>query len=129
MVCYRRTFLETFGINDSLDRREINHFRRLGVRNAPKIELTPYCPFGWDGHVAAFVMNSDRWDAGNALMKAQSPEGWNVLMAAGKLTADKLDGARGVPGGGREDEERTALHDSRAGAVSELVRGGPDART
>jgi hypothetical protein len=45
-------------------------------------------PFGWDGHVAAFIMNADRWDAGNALMKGQSPEAWNVLMAAGKLTAD-----------------------------------------
>jgi hypothetical protein len=45
-------------------------------------------PFGWDGHMAAFIMNADRWDAGSALMKAQSPEAWNVLMAAGKLTAD-----------------------------------------
>jgi hypothetical protein len=33
-------------------------------------------------------MNADRWSAGNALMKAQSPEAWDVLMAAGKLTAD-----------------------------------------
>jgi len=45
-------------------------------------------PFGWDGQVAAFIMNGDRWAAGSALMKAQSPEAWNVLMAAGKLTAD-----------------------------------------
>jgi hypothetical protein len=45
-------------------------------------------PVGWDGHMAAFIMNADRWDAGSALMKAQSPEAWNVLMAAGKLTAD-----------------------------------------
>ena len=45
-------------------------------------------PFGWDGQIAAFIMNADRWDAGSALMKAQSPEAWNVLMAAGKLTAD-----------------------------------------
>jgi hypothetical protein len=45
-------------------------------------------PFGWDGHVAAFIMNADRWDAGSALMKAQNPEAWNVLMAAGRLTAD-----------------------------------------
>ena len=33
-------------------------------------------------------MNADRWDAGSALMKAQNPEAWNVLMAVGKLTAD-----------------------------------------
>ncbi|MGC2031357.1 MAG: DUF6118 family protein [Steroidobacteraceae bacterium] len=45
-------------------------------------------PFGWDGRIAAFIMNADRWDAGSALMKAQSPEAWNVLMAAGKLTAE-----------------------------------------
>jgi hypothetical protein len=45
-------------------------------------------PFGWDGHVAAFIMNSDRWGAGSALMQAQNLEAWNVLMAAGKLTAD-----------------------------------------
>jgi Family of unknown function (DUF6118) len=45
-------------------------------------------PFGWDGHVAAFIMNADRWGAGSALMQAQNPEAWNVLMAAGRLTAD-----------------------------------------
>jgi hypothetical protein len=45
-------------------------------------------PFGWDGHVAAFIMNGDRWSAGSALMKAQSPEAWKVLMAAGRLVAD-----------------------------------------
>ena len=45
-------------------------------------------PFGWDGRVAAFIMHADRWGAGNALMKAQDPEAWRVLMAAGKLTID-----------------------------------------
>ena len=50
--------------------------------------LARVLPFGWDGQVAAFIMNADRWDAGSALMKAQSPEAWNVLMAAGRLTAD-----------------------------------------
>jgi hypothetical protein len=38
--------------------------------------------------VAAFIMHGDRWVAGNALMKAQDPEAWRVLMAAGKLTID-----------------------------------------
>jgi hypothetical protein len=37
-------------------------------------------PFGWDGHVAAFIMNADRWDAGSALMQAQNPEAWRGLM-------------------------------------------------
>jgi Family of unknown function (DUF6118) len=45
-------------------------------------------PFGWDGRIAAYIMQADRWDAGSALMKAQSPDAWNVLMAGGKLTAD-----------------------------------------
>ncbi len=45
-------------------------------------------PFGWDGHIAAFIMNGDRWAAGSVLMQAQNPEAWNVLMAAGRLTAD-----------------------------------------
>ncbi len=45
-------------------------------------------PFGWNGRVAAFIMNADRWNAGNALMKAQSPEAWNILMAAENLTVD-----------------------------------------
>ncbi len=44
-------------------------------------------PFGWDGQVAAFIMKADRWDAGSALMQAQNPEAWNVLMAAAKLMA------------------------------------------
>jgi Family of unknown function (DUF6118) len=45
-------------------------------------------PFGWDAHVAAFIMNGDRWGAGSALMQAQSPEAWGTLMDAGKLTAN-----------------------------------------
>jgi hypothetical protein len=45
-------------------------------------------PFGWDGQIAAFIMHADRWNAGESLMQAESPEAWNVLMAAGKLTAD-----------------------------------------
>jgi hypothetical protein len=58
----------------------------LGVLISPMFARV--LPFGWDGHVAAFIMNGDRWDVGSALMKAQSPEAWSVLMAAGKLTAD-----------------------------------------
>jgi len=56
------------------------------------VVISPMCaralPFGWDGQVAAFIMNGDRWGAGSALMQAQNPDAWNVLMAAGKLTAD-----------------------------------------
>jgi hypothetical protein len=45
-------------------------------------------PFGLDGRIAAFIMQADRWNAGNALMRAQDPQAWDVLMAAGKLTVD-----------------------------------------
>jgi hypothetical protein len=37
-------------------------------------------PFGWDGQIAAFIMNADRWGAGNALMQAQNPAAWRGLM-------------------------------------------------
>lgn len=42
-------------------------------------------PFGWDGQVAAFIMNADRWDAGAALMKAHHPEAWRDLESAAAL--------------------------------------------
>ena len=37
-------------------------------------------PFGWDGYVAAGIMNADRWTAGSALMQAGNPEAWRGLM-------------------------------------------------
>jgi hypothetical protein len=37
-------------------------------------------PFGWDGHVAAFIMHGDRWGAGTALMQAGNPAAWRGLM-------------------------------------------------
>lgn len=37
-------------------------------------------PFGWDGYVAATIMNADRWGAGSALMQAGNPEAWHGLM-------------------------------------------------
>jgi Family of unknown function (DUF6118) len=58
----------------------------LGLLISPAIARV--LPFGLDGRIAAFIMQADRWDAGNALMKAQDPQAWNVLMAAGKLTVD-----------------------------------------
>src|SRR5579859_7640597 len=42
-------------------------------------------PFGWDGHVAAFIMNADRWGAGTRLMQAHHPEAWRDLAAAAGL--------------------------------------------
>jgi hypothetical protein len=42
-------------------------------------------PFGWDGHVAAFIMNADRWNAGTELMQAHHPEAWRDLESAAAL--------------------------------------------
>ena len=42
-------------------------------------------PFGLDGQVAAFIMHADRWNAGAALMQAQSLEAWRDLEAAAAL--------------------------------------------
>lgn len=56
----------------------------LGILISPMFARV--LPFGWDGQVAAFIMNADRWGAGSALMKAQSPEGWRALIDAGQLS-------------------------------------------
>lgn len=42
-------------------------------------------PFGLDGRVAALIMKTDRWRAGEALMAADSPEAWADLTAAAAL--------------------------------------------
>jgi hypothetical protein len=47
-------------------------------------------PFGLDGRVAAFIMGTtDRWDAGDALMRASSPRprmvnAWNLVHVNGE---------------------------------------------
>ncbi len=58
----------------------------LGLLLSPAIARV--LPFGLDGEIAAFIMQANRWEAGNALMRAQDPKAWRVLMAAGKLTVD-----------------------------------------
>ena len=45
-------------------------------------------PFGWNGHVAAFIMNADRWSAGTALMQAGNPEAWNIFRSDFDLVKD-----------------------------------------
>ncbi len=49
--------------------------------------LARLLPFGIDGRISAFIMNADRWNAGAALMQAQSPEAWRALMDADQLMA------------------------------------------
>ena len=38
-------------------------------------------PFGWNENLAAFLLQADRWNAGQALMKSTNPGGWAVLVA------------------------------------------------
>jgi hypothetical protein len=60
----------------------------LGVGLLVSPVLARLLPFGLDGRVAASIMNADRWNAGAALMQAQSPKAWSALMDAGKLFSD-----------------------------------------
>jgi hypothetical protein len=46
-------------------------------------------PFGWDGHVAAFIMQADRWGAA-ALMQAHRPEAWRDLESAAALLSPNI---------------------------------------
>jgi hypothetical protein len=48
-------------------------------------------PFGWNTNAAATVMQADRWDAGSALMRAASPQGWQDLIAASALVRANQD--------------------------------------
>jgi hypothetical protein len=47
-------------------------------------------PFGWDGHVAAFIMQADRWNAGTKLMQTHHPEAWRDLESAAALLGPNI---------------------------------------
>ena len=47
--------------------------------------LARLLPLGLEARVAAAVMATDRWSAGETLMETQRPEGWRELVAAGEL--------------------------------------------
>ncbi len=47
--------------------------------------LSGWLPFGLDGRVAASIMGGSRWDAGAALMQAESPQGWRSITDATEL--------------------------------------------
>jgi ElaB/YqjD/DUF883 family membrane-anchored ribosome-binding protein len=47
--------------------------------------LARLLPFGLEGRMAATIMRADRWNAGAALMAAQSPEAWRDLESAAEL--------------------------------------------
>lgn len=60
----------------------------LGLLISPT--LARVLPFGWDGQVAAFIMNADRWGAGTALMQAGNPEAWRDLQSAAALLGPNI---------------------------------------
>jgi hypothetical protein len=41
--------------------------------------LARLLPFGWNEGVAASILNTDRWNAGIALMRSTNPSGWDTL--------------------------------------------------
>jgi hypothetical protein len=47
--------------------------------------LSPFAsrllPFGWDAGVAATILHTDRWSAGQALMRSADQDGWATLAA------------------------------------------------
>ena len=48
-------------------------------------------PFGWDAAVAAAILHTDRWNAGQVLMKSNNPGGWETLAAEMKLAEANHD--------------------------------------
>jgi hypothetical protein len=43
--------------------------------------LARLLPFGLDGRIAAYILQADRWHAGQALMQSDDPAGWATLSA------------------------------------------------
>src|ERR1039458_4290440 len=59
----------------------------VGLRSSPIFAL--WSSFGWDGRVAAFILQADRWEAGAILMQAGNPEGWLGQEEATNLVLSK----------------------------------------
>lgn len=69
--------------------------------------LAYVAPFGLDGVLAAAIMGQDRWHAGQALMQAGNPDGWNQFVADANLTHDnrtKVDACRAAAAKSKKDE-------------------------
>ena len=68
-------------------------------------------PFGLDGRIAALIMKADRWDAGEALMQADSPEGWQNALNAWNLvrTNQKEIAARSDAAAKTKKDERCTI--------------------
>jgi Family of unknown function (DUF6118) len=74
-------------------------------------------PFGWDAHVAAFSMKTDRWGAGTALMQAGNPEAWRGLMDDFNFVKSNQAALAACHEAAAKTKKGTALQRHRAGAV------------
>lgn len=67
-------------------RTQDQQFKWVTITAAIALTVSPFLgrllPFGLDGRLAATIMGTDRWNAGAALMAAQSPEAWRDLESA-----------------------------------------------
>jgi hypothetical protein len=57
--------------------------------------LSPFAarllPFGWEAAAASAIMHTDRWNAGQTLMKSSNPAGWATLAAEINLAEGNHD--------------------------------------
>lgn len=75
------------------------HLRHLvwaaGAAFAIGLILAPFIaarlPFGWPAHIAALILQKDRWSAGAGLMAAANPPAWTRLNADLQLIADNRE--------------------------------------
>lgn len=61
----------------------------IGLILAPVIAAR--LPFGWPAHIAALILQKDRWSAGAGLMAAANPPAWTGLNADLQLIADNRE--------------------------------------
>lgn len=66
----------------------------LAVAMLMMLFLPRVLPGSVDMTIAATVMNADRWNAGAALMRSGSPEGWRGLVEAGNLVRANQEALR-----------------------------------
>lgn len=56
--------------------------------------MASHLPFGWNENIAAIVMNADRWNAGQKLMRKSDPASWNRMVADWSLLTDNKTNAK-----------------------------------
>ena len=63
--------------------------------------LSPFAarllPFRWDAALAAAILHTDRWHAGQSLMKSSDPTGWATRAAEMNLAQAKHEALTACP--------------------------------